>query len=193
MCVNVEHYAKVRGFPKLAAGEDFHILNKLAKTGTIRQLSAPVLTIEDRISLRVPFGTGPTLAKLEGQTLEEIALFEPSEAFYQLKVLLDQLPALWAMQDVEKMLDCVKAAIGETAFSAVNLEKGIRHAVKQSKSEAQFIKQWHSFLDALATLRLIHALTDHKHINAAQLIKSPVPWLKPSQIERLIKVTRRKD
>lgn len=190
--INAAHYAKVRGFPKLAAGEDFHILNKLAKTGTIRPLSSPILAIEDRISMRVPFGTGPTLAKLQDQTLADIALFEPSEAFFTLKTLLSQLPLLWKMQDVEQMIDSVTAIIGEMAFKAINVEKGLRHAVKQSKSENQFIKQWHSNVDALATLRLIHALTDHKHINAMQLLQCDTPWLKPSQIERLINVTRRK-
>ena len=35
MAVSANHYAKVRGFPKREAGEDFYLLNKLAKVKTL--------------------------------------------------------------------------------------------------------------------------------------------------------------
>lgn len=82
-------YAQVRGMPKHAAGEDFYLLNKLAKLNSfrfqgdgdgdgdrgregddknsgsgIRALSQPVLSVAGRTSERVPFGTGPALADI---------------------------------------------------------------------------------------------------------------------------------
>ena len=38
MAVNAEHYASVRGFPRREAGEDFYLLNKLAKVGSVHTL-----------------------------------------------------------------------------------------------------------------------------------------------------------
>ena len=35
LAFNVKHYCQARGFPKRAAGEDFYLLNKLAKLGSI--------------------------------------------------------------------------------------------------------------------------------------------------------------
>ena len=40
MAVRASYYAKVRGFPKREAGEDFYLLNKLAKVGTVLELEA---------------------------------------------------------------------------------------------------------------------------------------------------------
>ena len=64
LAVDSTSYAKVRGFPRRNAAEDFYLLNKLAKVGRIRRLSAPVIEIEARTSTRVPFGTGPALARI---------------------------------------------------------------------------------------------------------------------------------
>ena len=61
---NAYHYCQARGFPKRSGGEDFYLLNKLAKLGNIVELNSPVLKIESRFSHRVPFGTGPAVEKI---------------------------------------------------------------------------------------------------------------------------------
>jgi len=64
IAISATHYAQVRGFPKRSGGEDFYLLNKLAKTGRIKNLQDPVIIIEARQSDRVPFGTGPAISQL---------------------------------------------------------------------------------------------------------------------------------
>ncbi|NET52445.1 MAG: glycosyltransferase family 2 protein, partial [Merismopedia sp. SIO2A8] len=64
MSINALHYAKVRGFPKRKAAEDFYMLNKLAKTGSVVRLLQPVVTLDSRCSHRVPFGTGAMMTRL---------------------------------------------------------------------------------------------------------------------------------
>lgn len=64
LCLSAKHYGIVRGFPKLAAGEDFHILNKLRKVGDIVTLAKPVLQLSARLSTRVPFGTGRAVSSI---------------------------------------------------------------------------------------------------------------------------------
>ena len=61
---NAYHYCQARGFPKRSGGEDFYLLNKLAKLGNIVELNSPFLKIESRFSHRVPFGTGPAVEKI---------------------------------------------------------------------------------------------------------------------------------
>ena len=64
IAVSANHYAAVRGFPPRAAGEDFYLLNKLAKTGTIWCADTSPLQLGDRPSERVPFGTGPRVKRI---------------------------------------------------------------------------------------------------------------------------------
>ena len=62
--VSANAYAKVRGVPLRSAGEDFYLLNKLAKVGSIHRATGPCITITSRQSPRVPFGTGPAVQHL---------------------------------------------------------------------------------------------------------------------------------
>lgn len=66
LAINADHYAQSAGFPKLSAGEDFYMLNKLAKIGEIKNLNLITnpIYIQARISDRTPFGTGPSLNKI---------------------------------------------------------------------------------------------------------------------------------
>ena len=63
-------YARVRGFPLRAAGEDFYLLNKLAKTSTVCQLTGAPIQLTSRLSHRVPFGTGPALKKILAESAD---------------------------------------------------------------------------------------------------------------------------
>ncbi|MDE0225349.1 MAG: hypothetical protein OXP28_09455 [Gammaproteobacteria bacterium] len=90
LAVDSTSYAMVRGFPRRNAAEDFYLLNKLAKVGRIRRLSTPVIEVEARASTRVPFGTGPALARIPGdptavpgyapETFEALRAFHASVA-----------------------------------------------------------------------------------------------------------------
>jgi hypothetical protein len=61
---SIEQYCQARGFPKRAGGEDFYLLNKLAKLGTVHFQHEICISITARESDRVPFGTGPAVAKI---------------------------------------------------------------------------------------------------------------------------------
>ncbi|MEJ2669519.1 MAG: hypothetical protein P8077_04460 [Gammaproteobacteria bacterium] len=85
--LSATHYASVRGFPKLAAGEDFYVLNKLRKLAPIETLAAPIIQLSARPSERVPFGTGPRLLEWQHQRRENIHVWSP-EAYRLLGVFL---------------------------------------------------------------------------------------------------------
>ena len=135
MAIDATSYAKVRGFPRRNAAEDFYLLNKLAKVGRIRRLRAPVIEIEARVSTRVPFGTGPALAKVPrdpttmpgyaGATFEALKMFHES-------IAAGTTPS----QPVPRLLD----AIGY-----------------QPKRDQRAIHTW---FDAFRTLKFVHAARD---------------------------------
>jgi hypothetical protein len=165
MAVNVTHYAKVRGFPRRQAGEDFYLLNKLAKVGSIRQLSAETdcepIDIAARRSDRVPFGTGAAVGKLmELENPEkEFLLYHPA-VFSLLQSWLGSLPAFWQARstDIGDILSQPGLIAGLEKLGATG---ALQHALRQSSDARQFKRQMHTWFDAFRTLKLIHYLRDH--------------------------------
>ena len=162
IAVNGEHYAQVRGFPKRAGAEDFYLLNKLVKTGTIEILDSAEIEIESRPSDRVPFGTGPAVEKLLAlPELSEAQLFYHPDIFKQLKIWLAEIP---------KLFDCDITELGleEGTYSTLlemNIETAIAHAKTHSHSEAGFCRQMNTWFDGFRTLRFIHILRDNNYRN----------------------------
>jgi hypothetical protein len=167
LAINVNNYAMVRGFPKRSAGEDFHILNKLCKTGDIASLQAPVITIFDRDSNRTPFGTGPAVSKLSAmQDATEEYLYYHPQCFELLKTWLDFTPSLFDLGNTEKVITTLKKTLKPVLVKALlfaKIEQQLNHCFKQAKTNQGFVKQLNDGFDALTTLRLIHYLRDHQY------------------------------
>jgi hypothetical protein len=172
MAVSASHYAKVRGFPKREAGEDFYILNKLAKTGTVIEITdCQALEIESRRSDRVPFGTGAAVNKITAfdDPVRQFRFYHPA-VFEMLKTWIQALAEIWESKSnnlAENLLSIQtddQSAGDKNALLAglekLGASKAIDHAFRQSKDLSQFTKQMHTWFDAFRTLRLIHELRD---------------------------------
>jgi hypothetical protein len=170
LAVHALAYAKVRGFPRRAAGEDFYLLNKLAKVGSIVQLDGAPLIIGGRSSHRVPFGTGAAL----NQILAAAARGEPyktyaPEVFLHLKVwlaALNQLSDDEARQDPECYVS--SAATLHRGVDPANLYReiadlGFPSALRRiraiSRDPQTLARHLHTWFDAFRTLKLIHRLS----------------------------------
>ena len=94
-------YRRVGGITPLQGGEDFYLLQKFAKTGyLLLQFVEPyrgrgmVVRPQGRISSRVPFGTGPAIAKGIA-AMEESYPFYTDHGFAAVKATYDLFPALY--------------------------------------------------------------------------------------------------
>ncbi len=182
--VNAIHYARVRGFPRRQAGEDFYLLNKLAKVGTVRQLSSETecgpIEIAARLSDRVPFGTGAAVGKLMEMEdpARDFLLYHPS-VFALLRVWLESLPDFWQSRssDIAAVLSREQVSGPADGFSKpsqkelqalvdgleeIGAASALQHAFRQSSDSKQFKRQMHTWFDAFRTLKLIHYLRDHQ-------------------------------
>jgi hypothetical protein len=168
LAVNAVHYAKVRGFPRRNAGEDFYLLNKLSKLGAVRQLSAEEdcepIEIAARLSDRVPFGTGAATAKIT--QLEDPAreyLFYNPSVFALLRLWLGSQVAFWRVRssDTEAILSQLDLQILIGPLEELGASKALQHALRQSADAVQFQRQMHTWFDAFRTLKFIHYLRDH--------------------------------
>jgi hypothetical protein len=169
LAMRADHYAQVRGFPKRAGGEDFYLLNKLAKTGPIEKLTGNCIELQSRHSNRAPFGTGPAVAAITAKDNPlQLALYYHPACFEALRCLLIAIPALQQnvdQQELEKQLqrsglapDLIKASIA-TAH-ALGLKQALLHCRRQGKTSEQFLRQFHQWFDAFRTLKFIHGLRD---------------------------------
>jgi hypothetical protein len=162
-------YAKVRGFPRRDAGEDFYLLNKLAKVGPILKLDGAPLMIRGRSSHRVPFGTGASLKQIVGASQGERYRIYAPEVFRQLKVCLAALELLSSDRGREDPIHYLKTASrihpGVDAqqlhdeMAELGYLSAVRHAEKVSRDSLTMSRHLHTWFDAFRTLKLIHRLT----------------------------------
>lgn len=166
--INAEHYAKVRGFPKRQAAEDFYMLNKLAKTGKVMRLQAPKVTLSSRLSHRVPFGTGAAMVKLAHDPV--IKLYHP-QIFLELQrwLKLDQM--LWhEFQDrtpspVKMQLHdwWQKQNLSNSLLQTLlhlKVDQALEQAFRHSHDFEHFQFDLRVWFDAFRTLKFIHHQRD---------------------------------
>jgi hypothetical protein len=160
-CISVaaQSYAAVRGFPRRSGGEDFYLLNKVAKLGPVATDVTPTIELEGRVSDRVPFGTGPAVAKLL-QSAEPAAspLFYHPHSFRALKTLLDNLELLYLDQT---LIDgAPNDPIAIAVLKDLGIEKALAHCSRHSKDFEGWRKHFHQWFDGFRTLKFIHGLRD---------------------------------
>ncbi len=176
MVVSAAHYAKVRGFPKREAGEDFYLLNKLAKVGSMLETAegadCRAIRIAARCSDRVPFGTGAAVNRIIDfhDPVKEFRYYDPA-VFELLRLWLQSLTGIWQSRSSQLTASIFPYQTGEqdenkgrqillAVLQEMKTEQALEHAFRQSKDPDQFRRQMNTWFDAFRTLKLIHALRD---------------------------------
>ena len=158
-CISVDgpSYAAVRGFPKRAAGEDFYLLNKIAKLGTIAQPTTPIIEIRGRISDRVPFGTGPAVAELAktDDPLQSTLFYHP-DSFHALRQLLANLELLYGGTELAALPGLPASAV--TVLQELGINRALQHCHKHSRNLAGWSRHFHQWFDGFRTLKFIHGM-----------------------------------
>ncbi|MEC7241617.1 MAG: hypothetical protein VXW32_10300 [Myxococcota bacterium] len=160
--IRASAYAAVRGFPKREAGEDFYLLNKLAKVGWVEQLTGDPIRIRGRVSSRVPFGTGAAVSKIRGLLAEgqPYRVMAP-QVFQGLKVWINALEEFSAGGDIETLRFRLEQS--SSVLLSVVEQSGALRAAEAAAAQVQGaplsrrLREWN---DAFRTLKLLHALRD---------------------------------
>ncbi len=166
-------YARVRGVPNRLAGEDFYLLSKLRKTGSVFQSSGAPIQIEARASTRVPFGTGPGIARIaEKLVAGETPTFYHPASFSLLAQLLSSLEELGSGNAVylraPASFDSSQREIYERALHQIAIQRALDDAATNTRSAHALRRRVRDWFDGFRTLKFVHALRD------AGL--NPVPW-----------------
>jgi len=168
-------YAGVRGVPKRQAGEDFYLLNKLAKLGRIETATTSPIVICARHSQRVPFGTGRATHDI-AKNVDAYRIYDP-RIFDLLKAWLGALPAIEGLPTT-RAHDAVWQQAGQQlapgdrnrlnrALVSINAPQALHQAAAQSITMSVRKKWMHDWFDAFRTLKLVHALRDEGFVDVA--------------------------
>jgi hypothetical protein len=163
MVVLAEAYAEVRGFPRRNAGEDFYLLDKLAKVGALHRPACKPILLRSRTSDRVPFGTGRKVGEIIGNG-GALATYHP-RVFELLRETLSALRQAVALRKAEILPDLLGASLDAGSVGAVSsaLDElqtfdalpGMFDSSPDARVRERRLLTW---FDALRTLRFIHLL-----------------------------------
>lgn len=157
-------YAAVRGFPKRLAGEDFYLLDKLAKVGAIWRADDARVSIASRASSRTVHGTGVAAARIAAELDAGSTAFYHPHNFELLRLWLGELEELAEHRDLARTRAAIAHSAGadRAALEGVLDELGawpaLRRALAETPGAPQLRARLHTWFDGFRTLKLIHGL-----------------------------------
>jgi hypothetical protein len=161
-----EAYAEVRGFPRRQAGEDFYLLDKLAKIGGIYRPARQPIELRARRSTRVPFGTGARVSELldsgEGLFTYHPRVFELLRS--ALRALVRGAVSRSEAQVAEELareLDAGSVGAVSSALDDLNALEALRETFGASPDGVVRKRRLLTWFDALRTLRFVHLVEGH--------------------------------
>lgn len=150
--VRAETYLKAGGMREKPAGEDFYFLQAARKCGAVGMVGEVTVSPEARISDRVPFGTGQTLAEnLAGGRVRNAGEFD----FAALKRVLDAAAGIGS--DPEVFLAQLAPAARQFFVG-----RGFPAAWRSIGANGGILKDpfaFHRWFDALKTLQFLKAVS----------------------------------
>jgi hypothetical protein len=164
LVVKADGYATVRGFPKRRAGEDFYLLNKIAKVGGVwRDRGAPI-ELRSRLSLRTPHGTGAAAARMVDQAALSPEVFYSPQCFELMGVWLRALSDFAEVPDAAACRTALVRGAGEhagvllPALESMGAFAALADAATRVKAGPARLRRLHTWFDAFRSLKLVHAL-----------------------------------
>jgi len=160
MACRASAYVRCGGMNSRKAGEDFYFLQKLAKTDGIDLLSGTIVYPEPRVSQRVPFGTGRSMARILAGDRQGV-LFYPAVVFRilsdWLKIVEDNLSV-----DAEQVLSLATEVSPVLASYLHQLDwRAVWPRMQKTHPRHTQLQQaFHVWFDGFRSLRLIHLLCD---------------------------------
>ncbi len=170
IAVHGEAYATVRGIPRRQAGEDFYLLNKLAKIVPIRRAQSAPITLRQRPSTRVPFGTGRATETIARQLQNgcPFCLYHPDIFFLLGRWLttMKQFADNPSLDHVTRMLSGLtvdlRVSVGNV-LSQLGAMRTMSEAARQCSDSIRLQRRLVEWFDGFRTLKFIHALRDTTH------------------------------
>lgn len=167
-CISVRcsQYEKVGGMNTRKAGEDFYFLNKTIPLGGFVEINNTTVRPSDRISDRVPFGTGKAVNEIKHS--EDYEVYHPN-TFEDLKLFFSNLDSFWNEEEwkISKTME---------SFLGMDWKEEIRNLKEKVNSKDAFEKRFYHWFDAFQILKFVHFARDHFYQNVE--LQEALDWLR---------------
>jgi len=161
MAVKALKYVKAGGMNRRQGGEDFYFIQKLVAGDDYISLNSTTVYPSPRLSLRVPFGTGPVISRLLSEGDGTFYTYHP-DSFIELKTLFARFsgempPAYLESTPYESLSKDIRHVVAQDEWEAKELE------IKENTStQAMFTKRFFSWFNAFAIVKYLNA----SHVNS---------------------------
>jgi hypothetical protein len=157
IAVSLVHYARVRGVPRRQAGEDFYLLNKLAKVAPVVRLTTSAIHVASRYSDRTPFGTGRAVERLARQEFR----LPDARCFESLLRVTTSLDDLATHGDTDRYCAAVRSSGHSEAdelIAGARAVDGLGRVCTGATRCADRRARLHGWFDAFRTMRFVRLL-----------------------------------
>ncbi|MEP0987493.1 hypothetical protein [Ekhidna sp.] len=165
--VRTSMYEKVGGMNTRKAGEDFYFLNKTIPHGKFVEINSTTIRPSDRVSDRVPFGTGKAVNDMLNSA-DEYSVYHPN-TFEDLKLFFSRAESFWTEDDW-------KIPMTLSTFLGDDWKKQIHDIKNKVSSLKAFKKRFFLWFDAFKILKFVHFCRDEFYQNME--LKEAIEWLR---------------
>lgn len=165
--VRTSMYEKVGGMNARKAGEDFYFLNKTIPHGGFVEINSTTIRPSDRVSDRVPFGTGKAVNDMQ-DTSEEYAVYHPN-TFEDLRLFFSKLEDYWTKDEW-------KLPMTLTTFLGDDWREQINELKNKVASKEAFKKRFFHWFDAFKILKFVHFARDEFYHNVE--LEDALEWIR---------------
>lgn len=168
-CITVRcsQYEKVGGMNTRKAGEDFYFLNKTIPLGGFVEINTTTVRPSDRVSDRVPFGTGKAVNDILNDD-EVYHVYHPN-SFEDLKIFFGRID--WMAESSEWMIPkTIKDFLG------IDWKEQILELKSKVASSENFEKRFFKWFDAFKILKFVHFCRENYYQNVE--LTEALEWLR---------------
>lgn len=159
LCFTADGYIRAGGFPaRRHAGEDFYFCMELAKTGGICEIKNTMVYPSARISRRVPFGTGRSVADAALNGKKDFPVYD-FRVFVCLRELLTAVSTN-ADKGVEQIFAVLKNPLTIEFLEGRGFSVIWDRFQRQYRTRDSLENAFHRWFDGFVTLKYIHLLTE---------------------------------
>lgn len=188
--VRAGFYARQGGMNRQKGGEDFYFLHKLFPHKPFVFISETCVYPSPRPSTRVPFGTGPVIAKMVENKENDYLTYSP-QAFLDLKVFLLKVPLCFNanLKTINNEINSLSPSIQDFLHENKFEEKMVE--IKQnSASEQTFLKRFYQWFDGLMVVKFLN-YTHQSYFDKTQVALAIKFFLEMEGIQLIFKNDRK--
>ncbi|MBN1387663.1 MAG: glycosyltransferase family 2 protein [Bacteroidales bacterium] len=178
MAVKAETYAKAGGMSKRKGAEDFYFIQKLIPAGGYFYLNTATVIPSPRISDRVPFGTGPVIAKMTEEDKMAYNTYD-TKGFEYLKEFFDKTMLLYdadmnkSGQIIEGLHESLQEFLAENEWP-----QKLSEIKNNTGSKDSFRKRFFNWFNMFRIVKYMNFLHSRYYLEKIPVEKAAADFLK---------------